>query len=155
MGASFPPEPSRFDALMAQAKEAATDEARLPFFRSLWKGFLELDTWIFLTTGVTDLEHASPFIGIIEAQPWVLVFTDPEKAAEFAGGDPRFRDANGDLIFMGIPQLEALQWILGLQAHGVAGLRINQGAFGWFAPLEHLPHIVMDLAGEAGDPSKS
>jgi len=139
---------STFDELMREAKAAESDEARVPFFKALWRGFLELDTWFFLTTGVADLEHASPFIGIIDDQPWVMVFTDPEKAAQFAGPDPRFRDAQGDLVYMGIPQLEALQWILGLQAHGIVGLRINQGESGWFAPLAHLPAIVMELSQE-------
>ena len=139
---------STFDELMTQAKAAESDEARVPFFKALWRGFLELDTWFFLTTGVADLEHASPFIGIIDDQPWVMVFTDPDKAAAFAGEDPRFRDGNGDLVFMGIPQLEALRWILGLQEQGIAGLRINQGEFGWFAPLANLPAIVAELARE-------
>jgi hypothetical protein len=138
--------PSPFDALMAQAKAEGSDEARIPAFKALWRRFLNLDTWYFLTTGVADLERASPFIGIIDEQPWVMVFTDPDKAAQFAGPDPRFRNAEGELVFMGVPQLEALQWILGLGEHGVVGLRINQGEFGWFAPLANLPAIVMELA---------
>lgn len=137
---------SPFDALMAQAKAEGSDEARIPAFKALWRAFLDLDTWYFLTTGVADLERASPFIGIIDEAPWVMVFTDPDKAAAFAGPDPRFRNPQGELVFMGIPQMEALQWILGLGAHGVVGLRINQGEFGWFAPLANLPAIVMDLA---------
>lgn len=142
------PPASPFDGLMAQAKAADSDEARIPLFRALWRGFLELDTWFFLTTGVADLAQASPFIGIIDDRPWVMVFTDPEKAAQFAGPDPRFRDGNGDLIFLGIPQAEALPWILGLQAQGVLGVRINQGEYGWFAPLANLPAIVLALTQE-------
>lgn len=146
-GTGIPPS-SPFDALMTQVKAADSDEARIPHFKALWRGFLELDTWFFLTTGVADLEHANPFIGIIDDRPWVMVFTDPEKAAAFAGADPRFRDGQGDLVFMAIPQLEALRWILGLQEQGIAGLRINQGEFGWFAPLANLPAIVAELARE-------
>ncbi|HJV22249.1 MAG TPA: hypothetical protein VJ570_06120 [Holophagaceae bacterium] len=138
-----------FDALMAQAKTAPSEEEQIACFKGLWKRFLELDTWIFLTTGVADLEHASPFIGIIEEQPWALVFTDPEKAGQFAGPDPRFRDAEGNLIFMGIPTMEAVAWVMGLGEHGVVGLRINQGEFGWYAPLANLPAIARDLAHEA------
>lgn len=138
-----------FDTLMAQAKTASSEAEQIACFKALWKGLLELESWTFLTTGVADLEHASPFIGIIEDQPWVLVFTDPEKAGQFAGPDPRFRDAEGNLIFMGIPTMEAVAWVMGLGAHGVVGLRINQGAFGWFAPLANLPAIARDLAQEA------
>ncbi|HJV23155.1 MAG TPA: hypothetical protein VJ570_10675, partial [Holophagaceae bacterium] len=102
-----------------------------------------------LTTGGRDLSQASPFIGIIDEQPWALVFTDPQKAAAFAGTDPRFRNPEGHLLFIELPQLEALGWVMGLQREGVVGLRINQGEFGWFAPLAHLPAIVMDLEGRA------
>lgn len=143
-----PTSENRFDALMASAKQAESQELLIQCFRSLWAAFLDLETWIFLTSGGSNPEQASPFIGIIDGKPWAMVFTDPQKAAEFAGPAPRFRDAEGELLFLAMPRMQALQWILGLQQDGVAGLRINQGEFGWMAPLANLPAIIVDIEGQ-------
>lgn len=143
-----PASENRFDTLMALAKRAESQERLIQRFRSIWASFLELETWVFLTTGGSNPEQASPFIGIIDGKPWALAFTDPRKAAEFAGEDPRFRDSDGGLLFIAMPKMQALQWVLGLQQDGVAGIRINQGEFGWMAPLANLPAIIVDIEGQ-------
>ncbi|HJW33740.1 MAG TPA: hypothetical protein VJ505_10285 [Holophagaceae bacterium] len=148
----MPSDADPFDHLMGAAQQAGSEEELIHAFRGLWAAFLGLETWIFLTTGGRDLSQASPFIGLIEDQPWALVFTDPQKAAAFAGADPRFRTPEGHLLFIELPKLEALGWVMGLQREGVVGLRINQGKYGWFTPLAHLPAIVLDIEGGADLP---
>lgn len=144
-----PPSGKSFDALMAHAKQAETQEQLIQRFRSIWAAFLELEHWIFLTTRGEHPEQASPFIGIIDGKPWAMVFTDPRKASEFAGEAPRFRTPEGELLFIAMPKMAALQWVLGLQQEGVAGIRINQGEFGWMAPLANLPAIIVDIEGQS------
>lgn len=143
-----PPASNPFDVLMAKAKQAGSQEELIEHFRALWKAFLELDSWIFLTTCKDEFHQAQPFVGIIEEQPWALAFTDPSKAAAFAGEDPRFRDSSGQLLFIGLPKLQAIQWVFCLQQEGVHGLRINQGEFGWFIPISNLPTIILDIEGQ-------
>jgi len=133
---------------MAEAKQARSQDELIRHFKGLWTAFLGLEHWVFLSTGGSNPEQASPFIGIIDGRPWAMVFTDPRKASAFAGEDPRFRTPEGELLFIAMPRMAALQWVLGLQQDGVAGIRINQGEFGWMAPLENLPAIVVDIEGE-------
>ncbi len=109
----------------------------------LWKATLNLDQWHFITKDTVDINARKPFVGIIDNQPWVFVFTDRIEAQKYATseGNKGFTDKDGNTHLISMDTDKAIEYILTLQSQGVYGMRINEGN-GWFSPIENLNPII-------------
>ncbi len=110
---------------------------------NLWRAALRLPKWHFLTKHTADLEDRKPFIGIIDNQPWVFVFTDRGEAQKYAADihNEGFTEKNGEVMIISMDTDKAIDYILALHAKGVYGMRINEGN-GWFSPILNLTPII-------------
>lgn len=112
---------------------------------NLWSAFFKLDEWLFIVDASQPSLEPSPFIGTIENRPWLFVFTDSERALEFA---KKFNltDKNGECLYMSLSPNSILKNLPFKQT--VDGIRINEGPHGWFSPLENLEQIQALLKEE-------
>jgi hypothetical protein len=69
-----------FDHLASRARTSNKAED----LNVLYKAFLTLEDWYFVTKSKADVEDAKPFIGFIDEQPWLFIFTDSEKVHTFS-----------------------------------------------------------------------
>lgn len=112
----------------------------------LWTAFFELEKWLFITNASETSNGFTPFVGYIEEEPWFFVFTDSQRAFEFA---KKFEltDKNGECLYMSLTRDAAFQLISSAEGK-VQGIRVNEGPHGWFAPLENVGRIYNHLIGE-------
>ena len=116
-----------FEALVAAAKASGDP-------RDLWRAWYSLDAhWLLPSPS----NSTSPFLGTVDGAGWVFTFTDSAHAAAIGPtllGLPPGQTT--PVIKMHMPA--ALDWLVSLGAHGVAGVRVNEGESGFFAPLTNL-----------------
>lgn len=158
-----------FDALVVKAfaepdepaPNDSDDEAPAPPISiedldHLWSAFLKLDEWIFLVQPAPG-KDPFPFIGMIDEQPWLFLFTDHERLRRFADRHDLL-DLQSNAHFITMTPDQSLEWLRRLHAATLApsapaanpvpavyGIRINEGPRGWYAPLESLPAIYGHL----------
>lgn len=127
------------DNLVAKASESGNAED----LTKLWKTFLDLNQWHFITKYKENINDSKPFIGVIDNQPWVFLFSDRQKAREYClnEGNTGFADSNGGVNVISMETDKAISYILDLHHKGVYGMRINEGN-GWFSPIENLKPII-------------
>jgi len=109
----------------------------------LWSATLKLKQWHFITKHKIDIQERRPFVGIIDNQPWVFIFTDRQKARQYCvqEGNEGFTDDKGSVYVISMNTDRAIDYILDLQSKGVYGMRINEGN-GWFSPIANLEAII-------------
>ncbi len=136
-----------FDALADLAYNRNTlkpaDRADLS---NLWAAFFKLEQWIFIVDASSAAEQPSPFIGYQDEQPWFFVFTDSDKAYDFAKKNSLL-DKNGESLYLSMTPNGARKMLSSAQGHTV-GIRVNEGEHGWFAPLENIEAIYKFLIEE-------
>ncbi len=130
-----------FDKLVANAKSSGKAED----MNALYKSFLTLDEWFFVTAPKSDLENPKPFIGFIDEQPWLFIFTDSSKAHAFCTANKGFLMEDGSSYFIKMKTANAIKMTLKLGESGVYGIMVNQGENGWFCPIAGLPQIMEHL----------
>ncbi|MCR9141028.1 MAG: hypothetical protein NXI24_02065 [bacterium] len=118
---------------------------------NLWVAFLQLEEWVFLVQPMPGRDPF-PFIGQLEDQLWLFLFTDHERLRRFADTQGML-DAELNAHFITMNPDQALEWLARLQQSQSAaqysgpapppvyGIRVNEGPNGWYAPLESLPAI--------------
>jgi hypothetical protein len=159
-----------FDALVArafadsppQSPAAEAPPISIDDLDKLWAAFLRLEEWIFLVQSVPGRDPF-PFIGRLDDQLWMFLFTDHERLRRFA--DARgLLDAELNAHFITMSPVQSIDWLTRLHeaqqnpepgaTAGVAnsertppiyGIRVNEGPHGWYAPLESLPAIYGHL----------
>ncbi|GAB2953368.1 hypothetical protein GCM10027048_18160 [Hymenobacter coalescens] len=121
------------DSLLLKSKSSGRNED----LSALWKAALSLPQWHFITKQTEKLEDRRPFVGVLEGQSWAFVFTDRQKAHEFAKAmkDGSFVDEQGTALIISSETPKAIEYIMALAAKGVHGVRINE-LNGWFPPLQ-------------------
>lgn len=109
----------------------------------LWKATLKLKQWHFITKYKADIQDSVPFIGVIDNQPWVFIFTDRQKAEQYCLNEKNdgFTDTKGTSFIISMDTEKAVDYILDLHSKGVYGMRINEGN-GWFSPIADLTAII-------------
>ncbi|GAA4374070.1 hypothetical protein [Hymenobacter koreensis] len=127
------------DSLLQKAKTSGDKED----LATLWKAALNLPQWHFITKHTEKLEDRRPFIGVLDNQPWVFVFTDRQKAQEFGQSvkDGGFVDDKGSVMIISMDTHRAIDYVTALSSKGVFGVRINE-LNGWFSPIANLPAII-------------
>tara|TARA_R110001583_G_scaffold51483_1_gene160690 strand:- start:1587 stop:2033 length:447 start_codon:yes stop_codon:yes gene_type:complete len=119
-----------FDSLVERARSG--DPEQLTY---LYAAFLNLDNWTYLASG-NDPEKPKPYIGEVDGQPWIFIFTDSIKASEFDQNP----DGRTKVIKMDVDS--SLHLIYKLNERGVYGIRVNEGENGWFCSIAELPNII-------------
>ncbi|MDU0370852.1 hypothetical protein ACFPAF_10640 [Hymenobacter endophyticus] len=130
------------DLLLEKAKSSGKTED----LAALWKAALELPQWHFITRQTANIEDRKPFVGVLDNKPWIFVFTDRQRAQEYArtitGGG--FVDESGNVLVMSTDTPKAIDYLLALTSQGVYGVRFNE-LNGWFSPLQNLPAILQHV----------
>lgn len=127
------------DLLVADAAKSGNSDD----LTKLWKATLNLKQWHFITKYKSDIQNSRPFIGVIDNQPWVFVFTDRQKAQQYCLNEKNdgFTDTKGSAFIISMDTEKAVNYVLDLHSKGVFGMRINEGN-GWFSPIENLTAII-------------
>ncbi len=129
-----------FDALATLAFDRSTlQPTEREHQVNLWSAFFKLDQWLFIVDASTAAEQPMPFIGYLEEKPWFFVFTDSQKAYDFAK-KTGLLDKNGESLYMSMTPDGARKMLSSAESE-VVGIRVNEGEFGWFSPLANVEAI--------------
>jgi hypothetical protein len=129
---------SNFDKLV----EKARNSGETVDLEILYKSFLKLEQWVFIVSKNCEVENARPFIGELENQPWLYVFTESLKADSYAKLFPNFLTEGDNTLVLKMSRTNSLNMIQELNNRGVFGLRINEGENGWFCSIQELFEII-------------
>lgn len=130
-----------FDELVERSRMVANKLGE----QALWKAAMNLESWYFVGSGPEGEE--APAIGALEGRPYVLVFTDEDRASDFSrrrsmkqldvrsgGRDPGAM--SGAVLNMDVP--EAVEYLRQLKEGGVEGALFNSGAYAFQCSLPEL-----------------
>lgn len=121
----------RFDQLVDAARDGDDEEAMV----ALWRAAYALDEWHFVARG--EMPNVQPFIGLVDERPFVMVFTDEERARAFAERNKLIQE-DGTVPLLGMSPEGASKTLPQYGEHGVHGVLFNEGPNGFFAPLSNL-----------------
>jgi len=127
-----------FDKLVEKARTSGSSAD----LEILYKSFLKLDNWAFIVSKNCDIEQAKPFIGVIDNQPWLYVFTDSKKADQYAKIFGNFHTKDGNTLVLKMSRDGSLNMTKELGQRGVYGVRINDGENGWYCTIQELFGII-------------
>jgi hypothetical protein len=130
-----------FDNLVNIARNSGNVED----LNHLYKSFLELKEWNFIVSENCELENAKPFIGILDENPWLFIFTESEKGNSYAKEKSGFLKNNGNTLIIKMSVKNSINMIKQLHERGVYGIRINEGENGWFCTIPGLIEIISFL----------
>jgi hypothetical protein len=135
---------------IALSTRAMAPEATMDDKGALFRAFLGLDEWIFISPYTENLDAVRPFISVIDGQQWVFAFTDSQLALQFGKAnhnqvDGGFLNPAGEILYLSMTVPQALPYLERLGANGIYGMQINFGMPGWFVPLAGIPGIVAHL----------
>ncbi len=130
-----------FDSLVAIARKSGEIDDLYKLYRKL----LELNNWIFITPNNQKIENSKPFIGVVDENSWVFIFTDSKNANDYCKQFEGFirEDRTAFLIKMKVK--DSIEMLYQLSERGVFGIRINEGENGWFCSISDLPNIINHL----------
>ncbi|MBI1190420.1 MAG: hypothetical protein GC200_07050 [Tepidisphaera sp.] len=132
---------SDFDELVERSRMIANKLGE----QALWKAAVSLESWYFLGAGPEGDE--APAIGSLEGKPFVLVFTDQDRASDFGRRqNMRRSDARGasrsaeemDPLVMNMDLPDAIDYMRQLKDAGVEGALFNSGAYAFQSSLIEL-----------------
>lgn len=128
-----------FDELVERSRMVANKLGE----QALWKAAMGLESWYFVGAGPEG--EQAPAIGALEGRPYLLVFTDEDRAADFwrRGGMKRSDSRGGDHDataggVLNMDVTEAIEYIRQLKAGGVEGALFNSGAQAFQSSLPEL-----------------
>ncbi len=130
-----------FDSLVEKSKTSG----QAYDLSELYRHFLLLNEWVFITPSRLEIENAKPFIGVVDEKPWVFVFTDKQKANEYGRQFDGFVRDNGSIFLIQMNVKNSLEMFYQLSDRGVFGIRVNEGPNGWFCPIQDLTGIIKYL----------
>ncbi|MBV9788761.1 MAG: hypothetical protein JOZ51_11335 [Chloroflexi bacterium] len=120
-----------FDALAAEGKRTQSEAA----MAQLWAAVYALPSWYFVIK--PERQPVSPFVGVVDNQPFLMAFTDKQRADQFARRQG-FVDASGATSILATPVQGMVENAEQYRAQGVFGILFNDGPNGFFAPLANL-----------------
>lgn len=130
-----------FDELVERSRMIANKLGE----QALWKAAVALESWYFMGAGPEGEE--APAIGSLEGKPYVLVFTDQDRAADFGKRqNMRRSDARGhartpedmDALVLNMDLPDAVDYLRQLKDAGVEGALFNSGAYAFQSSLIEL-----------------
>lgn len=129
-----------FDALADQAYNRNTlKPGEREDLMNLWTELFKLEDWIFVVDASHPSLNPAPFVGFIEERPWLFIFTDSQRAYDFAKKN-ELLDSRGECLFIST-KTDAARKMLASTQSNVDGIRINEGPHGWFSPLPNIEQI--------------
>ena len=126
-----------FDLLV----EKARNSGQTVDLNNLYSAFFDLKEWVYIVSKNCSIEDAKPFIGVIDENPWLFVFTDSKKADQYAKTFGNFHENNGNTFVIKMNSSNSLNMVQQLNERGVVGVRINEGENGWFTDIPGLFNI--------------
>ncbi|WP_229051474.1 hypothetical protein [Aeromicrobium sp. Leaf350] len=130
-----PPTVAEIDALNAEYLAAPEDQDRQIRF---WQAVVALDRWYLINRGTEDAPR--PFALQTGEGPLVCLYTSEERAGAAA-------EANGlvppgeTVPLFSMPLPAAIDWVLSLGEHGLAGVIVDHPQIGAWCPLPNLVHL--------------
>ncbi|MDX2132909.1 MAG: hypothetical protein SFY69_12735 [Planctomycetota bacterium] len=127
-----------FDALV----EASRQGQNKMHEQALWKAAMNLPTWYFVARGAG--EDAEPLLGALEGKGSLLIFTDEDRAADFAkrrlmrasdvrGASRDPASVEGQVLNMDVP--DAVEYAKDLAKAGVEWALFNSGGYAFQTSL--------------------
>ena len=104
----------------------------------LWSELLTLPEWHLLFA--PQLSPPSPHVMMVDDKHWVLIFTDPDRLQAFAPEHGLVLDGD-KALYTSLSVPDARKMLRSMAQSGIDGVRFNQGAHGWFAPLDSIESI--------------
>lgn len=101
----------------------------------LWAAVYALPSWYFVAR--MSGQSVSPFVGVVNEQPFLMAFTAKDRADQFARRQG-FVDAAGQTTILALPLPGVVQTAEEYRAQGIFGILFNDGPNGFFAPLTNL-----------------
>ena len=126
-----------FDLLVEKARNSGQSVD----LNNLYSAFFDLKEWVYIVSKNCSIENAKPFIGVIDENPWLFVFTDQKKADQYAKTYGNFHENNGNTLVIKMNSSNSLNMVQQLNQRGVIGVRINEGENGWFTDIPGLFNI--------------
>lgn len=120
-----------FDALSAEGKQTQSQAS----MARLWEAVYALPSWFFVVH--PERQPVSPFVGVVDQQPFLMAFTDKQRADQFARRQG-FVDASGATSILATPVQGMVQTAEAYREQGIFGILFNDGPNGFFAPLTNL-----------------
>lgn len=130
-----------FDALVAASRMVHAKTGQ----HELWKAAFALPAWYFVA-GSSEPD-AEPVIGSVSGKPYVLAFTDEDRALDFSKKRASHRGGADAPILHMEPQ-EAVEYFKALREAGVEGALFNSGISGFDSSLVD----IIDMQTRYGAP---
>jgi len=139
-----------FDALRAAASQNAPGA-----MDALWLATLSLEKWCFPNRREMK-DGPRPFCGVVDGKPALFAFTDAARASSFAERNNLSDGGGPGHSILEVPTRGAMELALSLRAAGVNLMIFNDGAGGYFAPIDNLVpmyshHFHVPLARAAAE----
>ncbi len=119
------------DALVEESRTAVNKMGE----QRLWKAVLALPEWYFVADQPGD--EGEPLIATIEGHPYVLAFTDEERASAFAASRAA-RKGEPAAPVLSMEVADAVGYLRSLIDHNVIGAHFNNGKYSFGASTEKL-----------------
>lgn len=110
-----------FEELISEVKKNGNGEEVF----KIWEKVFGLEKWNFISTYKEDIQQIQPFIGVLNNEPWLFMFTSKEKANEFAKTDNRFQGPNGETYVISQPIENSFKMFEQVENNGVVGVMVN------------------------------
>ncbi|KGP77798.1 MULTISPECIES: hypothetical protein [Paenibacillus] len=85
--------------------------------------------------------NEAPFVGQEDNYNWMYIYTSYQQLESNA---PLIFEDGTQLYYVSVPTTELLSWLVQHQSHGVYGVRINEGPFGFWISLRDLEGIIIE-----------
>ena len=128
---------SPFDILVSNARNTNSHEDT----EALYTAFFALEEWNFVVSRESSFEDANPFVGIIDEKPWIFVFTDGIKAAQYARAAGGFMERDGNAVVIRMKREAGMNYLKAIHEMGAYGIRFNDGEYCWFIDIPGLFRI--------------
>lgn len=103
--------------------------------QDLWKAVLRLPAWYFVADSAGD--DAQPVIGALEGRPYLIAFTDEDRAERFAADRGRKR-ASDPTPVLHMDVSDAVAYCQDLSQENVEGILFNNGGYSFHARMSQV-----------------
>ncbi|MBX3363910.1 MAG: hypothetical protein KF866_04015 [Phycisphaeraceae bacterium] len=111
-----------FDGLVMAAQFGQNKMAE----HDLWKAAFNCGAWYFVADQTGD--DAAPVVGAMDGKPYLIAFTDEERAERFSADRARKRGGEATPV-LHMEVAEAIEYAVSLRDHGVEGMLFNNGGY--------------------------
>lgn len=123
-----------FNILVEKANQQQTDEAFVQLVSEVQR--LE-EMFLLMSPGNKEV----PFFGEEDNKNWMYVYTS---YPQLEANAPLIFQESVQLHYVKIPTHELLPWLVQHQDHGIFGIRINEGPFGFWISLTDLRNLISE-----------